>query len=58
MYALSAVGAFAGALEFVADGDFELGSMDIFQNEAGPSSDANQVVLLLFLKKHLDLFNL
>lgn len=58
MDALSAVGFLAGALQLVADGDFELGAMNIFQNEAGPSGDTNQVVLLLFLKKHLDLFNL
>lgn len=31
----------AGTLEFVADGDLEFRTMDIFENEAGSARDAN-----------------
>ena len=36
----------AGALEFVADGEFEFGAMDVLKDEAGAPSDANQVKFL------------
>ena len=58
MYALSTVGFLAWAFEFVADGNFEFSTMDVFQNKAGSSCDANQIELLFFLNKHLDLFYL
>jgi hypothetical protein len=44
--ALVVVGGGAGALEFVADGDLELGAVDILKDEAGAAGDTYEVELL------------
>ena len=36
----------AGAFKIISDGNFELGSIHIFQNEAGSAGDSNQVKFL------------
>lgn len=41
VYTVPVVGIFAGALEFIADGDFELGAVYIFKNKASSACDAN-----------------
>lgn len=35
------IGFFAGAFEFVADGDLKLGAVNVFEDEAGPAGDAD-----------------
>ncbi len=41
VWALMIIGFFAGAFEFVADGDLKLGAVNVFEDEAGPAGDAD-----------------
>lgn len=38
----------AGAFDFVADGDFEFDSPEVFENEAGPAGDSDKVEFFHF----------
>jgi len=48
----------ARTLELIADGDLEFGAIDIFENEASPASNADQVKFLHIGKSVLNLLDL
>ena len=55
---LLSVGFFARALELIANGNFKLGAVNVFEDEAGSSGDAHEVVFDFPLEEHFDLLNL